>query len=157
VPGVRTDGPFPRASLRDLDGRLHPLEETWKDGGALVLIGHRNCKTTRETIPYVDRIHRRRTRGRVLLLLQDEPDTARALASDLKLDVPILLEEDPYPVAAALDLVAVPTLFELDGEGRIVKVVEAFNRAELEGFAERLGVPPPLFVPEDKAPAFKPG
>jgi hypothetical protein len=154
---VRSEGPFPRASLRDVEGRAHPLEEVWKDGETLVLIGHRNCKTTRETIPYVDRIHRRRTRGRVLLVLQDDPDTARALVADQKLDVPILLEEDPYPVAAALELVAVPTLFALDAEGRIVKVVEAFNRAELEGFALRLGVPPPLFVPEDKAPAFKPG
>ena len=157
MPGVRTEGPFPRASLRDLEGRLHPLEEAWKDGEALVLLGHRNCKTTRETIPYVDRIHRRRTRGRVLLVLQDDVDTTRALVVDQKLDVPILLEEDPYPVAAALELVAVPTLFGLDAEGRIVKVVEAFNRAELEAFADRLGVPPPLFVPEDKAPAFKPG
>jgi len=157
VSGVRASGPFPRVSLRDIEGTLRPLEEAWKDGDALILIGHRNCKTTRETLPFVDRIHRRRGRGRVLAILQDDPETARMLAAEQKLDLPIRLEEDPYPVAADLALVAVPTLFLVDGQGQIAKVVEAFNRPELEAFAERLGVPAPLFLPEDKAPAFKPG
>jgi hypothetical protein len=154
---TRASGPFPRASLRDLEGAPRALDEAWKDGEALVLVGHRSCKTTRETLPYVDRIHRRRSRGRVLAILQDDAATARALAAEQNLELPILLEEDPYPVAAELDLVAVPTLFAVDAGGGIVKVVEAFNRAELEAFAERFGVPPPLFLPEDNAPAFKPG
>jgi hypothetical protein len=36
-------------------------------------------------------------------------------------------------------------------------VSEAFRRDDLEGFAARLGVAPPFFRPEDRAPALRPG
>jgi hypothetical protein len=144
-------------ALRDTEGADRPTDEAWADGGGLILIGHRNCKTTRQTIPFVDRIHRRRSRGRVVVVLQDDADTALALRAEQKLEVPLRLEADPYPLTQALGLVAVPTLFFVDGAGTIVKTTEAFHRADLEDYAARLGVPAPLFTPEDKAPAFKPG
>jgi hypothetical protein len=156
--GVRRDGPFPRVMLPDLDDVLRPVEETWADGLALVLIGHRNCKTTRQTIPFVDRIYRRRAAGHsALVILEDDVATARTLIADQGLEVPIWLEPDPYPLAAELELVAVPTLFLIDRAGAIVKVTEAFNRADLEEYAARLGNQEPLFTPEDKAPATRPG
>ena len=134
------------------------MEEIWAAGEALVLIGHRNCKTTRQTIRFVDRIHRRRGAGHsALVVLQDDEATARALAADQDLAVPIRLEADPYPLAAALDLVVVPTLFLIRADGIIAKTTEAFHRADLEEYAARLGVVGPLFTPEDKGPATKPG
>ena len=155
---VRSTGPFPRQSLPSLADGVRPLEEAWAQGEALILMGHRNCKTTRQTIPFVDRIHRRRAAGHsALLVLQDDEETARALAADLDLEVPIRLEADPYPLAAALDLVVVPTLFLIRADGTIAKATEAFHRADLEEYAERLGVVGPLFTPEDRAPATKPG
>jgi hypothetical protein len=144
--------------LPDLDGVLRPVEEIWAEGCALLLIGHRNCKTTRQTIPFVDRIYRRRGAGHsVLVVLEDDVATVRTLIADQGLAVPIWLEPDPYPLAAALELVAVPTLFLIDRAGAIVKVTEAFNRADLEEYAKHLGNDAPLFTPEDKAPATRPG
>jgi len=152
------EGPFPRLALPDLDGVPREIEECWAAGEALVLIGHRNCKTTRQTIPYVDRIHRRRGAGHaVLVVLQDDAATARGLAQDLGLEVPLRLEADPYPLAAELRLVAVPTLFLIRQDGTIAKTTEAFHRADLEEYAARLGNGSPLFTPEDRAPAMKPG
>jgi len=90
-------------------------------------------------------------------VLQDEVETARGLVKDLGLAVPVRLEADPYPLAAALELVAVPTLFLVGPDGGIARISEGFWRADLEAFAERLGVTGPLFVPEDKAPEFRPG
>jgi hypothetical protein len=156
--GVRRDGPFPRIALPDLDGVLRPLDETWADGPALLLIGHCDCKTTRETIPFVDRIHRRRGAGHAaVVVLQDDAETAWTLAADQRLDVPIRLEADPYLLAAELGIVAVPTLFLIDQGGSILKTTEAFDRADLEEYAARLGNGAPLFTPEDQAPATKPG
>jgi peroxiredoxin len=156
--GVRRDGPFPRLALPDLDGVLHPVEEIWSDGEALLLIGHRNCKTTRQTLAFVDRIHRRRSAGHsVLVVLEDDVLTVRTLITDQGLAVPIHLEPDPYPLAKELELVAVPTLFLINRDGTIAKVTEAFNRADLEEYAARLGNKEPLFTPEDKAPATRPG
>jgi hypothetical protein len=158
APGVRREGPFPDLALTGLDGKSHPLSEAWSKGEALFLLGHRNCKTTRETIPYFDRIHRRAGEAhRVRLVLQDDAETARALVATMGLAVPVRLEPDPYPVADSLGLVTVPTLFLVDRSGTIAHVTEAFNRAELEMLAGRVGVTGPLFTADDKAPAFKPG
>ena len=144
--------------LPDLDGVPCPIGETWAEGEALILIGHRDCKTTRQAVPFVDRIHRRRGPGHAaLVVLQDDVATARALAADLRLAVPIRLEADPYPLATELGLVTVPTLFLIGRDGTIAKTTEAFHRADLEEYAVRLGAGSPLFTPDDKAPAMKPG
>lgn len=156
--GVRADGRFPGQALPDLEGAQRPLADAWKEGDALILIGHKNCKTTRQTLPYVDRIHRRRSPHRgVLAILQDAPEDALALKGKLGLELPIRLEADPYLLAQAVSLVTVPTLFLVDREGQIRAVSEGFVRADLEAFAARLGVASPLFAPEDKAPAMTPG
>ncbi|MFI5184690.1 MAG: TlpA family protein disulfide reductase [Vicinamibacteria bacterium] len=151
-------GPFPDVPLPSVGGAPRSLADLWSGGPSLVLIGHRSCKTTRETLPFVDRIHRRRTRGTVTAVLQDDAPTARELAAQLGLALPIRLEADPYPLAHALDLAVVPTLFALTEKGEISAISEGLRRADLEAFAGRLGVPGPLFGPDDaKTPAQKPG
>ena len=60
---VRDSGPYPRLALDSLKGGVRSLESVWATGDALILHGHRNCKTTRQTLPYVDRIHRRKGKG----------------------------------------------------------------------------------------------
>ena len=158
MPGVRTQGSFPALSLPDLDDAPQPLAAAWRAGDALLLIGHRNCKTTRETLPFVDRIHRRRASPHVVLaILQDDKETARELRGKLQLELPLRLEPDPYPLARELGLTTVPTLFLVDLSGAIRRVSEGFVRKDLEAFAERLGVTGPLFTAQDKAPAMKPG
>lgn len=154
---ARSGGAFPDLALADSSGRLHRLREAWRDGAALFLIGHCDCSTTREAVPVLERIHRRRTRGRVVLVLQDEAPAARALSAELDLRVPIRLELEPFPLAGALELAAVPTLLLVARDGRIGGVSEGFRRADLEAFAERLGVAGPLFLPQDRIPAFRPG
>ena len=156
--GVRAHGSFPERALPDLAGEQRALAEAWQEGDALILIGHKNCKTTRQTMPFVDRIHRRRGAGHsVVAILQDGPREARELAQSLALELPLRLEADPYPLARQLRLATVPTLFVVDREGQIRAVSEGFVRADLEAFAARLGVSSPLFTPEDRAPAMRPG
>jgi hypothetical protein len=154
---VRSSGPFPRLSLASLADGAHPLERAWAEGEALILHGHRDCKTTRQTLPFLDRIHRRKGSGTVLAVLQDDRETAFRLVREQSLDLPVLLEADPYPLAAALSLEVVPTVFLVSRGGTIEKAVQGFNRDELESLAARFGVAGPLFVPADDAPAFRPG
>jgi hypothetical protein len=148
-------GSFPEAALPDLEGRVAPLREAWAGGPALVILGHRGCRTTRQTLPYVDRMHRRG--GRVLAVLQDDAGTAGELARELDLVLPMRLEEDPYPLSAALGIATVPTLMLVEPTGAIVAASEGFARDDIEAFAGRLGLAPPVFVPEDGAPPHRPG
>jgi hypothetical protein len=150
--------PFPDVDLPGLDGPRGPISAAWAQGRALVVLGHSECGTTRLSLPFVDRIYRRRERrAGVLAVLQDDARDARALVDELGLELPVRREEDPYPLASRLGLGTVPTLFLVSPEGRIEAVSEGFRRADFEGFAARLGVPPPLFLGDDAAPALRPG
>jgi hypothetical protein len=126
--------------------------------GALVVVGHSECPTTRLMLGALDRLHRRRTRKvAVSALLQDEPGDARALAAELGLALPLVLDGDPYPVTSSLDLEGVPTTFLLGPDGAVRERLEAFSRAEVERLGALLGVEGPVFAPEEKVPAHRPG
>ncbi|HET9317457.1 MAG TPA: hypothetical protein VFQ51_17830, partial [Vicinamibacteria bacterium] len=71
---MTTPGTLPPLRLSDPAGHVRALSDAWASGPALVLVGHSGCDTTRFTLPFVDRVHRRRSRGGVELVLQDEPD-----------------------------------------------------------------------------------
>jgi hypothetical protein len=150
--------PFPDVDLPGLDGQRWRLSEAWSRGAALIVMGHSECETTRLTLPFVDRLHKRAAPGSgAVAVLQDGAAEAKALVDELALELPVRREEDPYPLAARLGLGTVPTLFLVDSQGRIEAVSEAFRRADLEAFAARLHAPPPLFLPGDDAPALRPG
>ena len=149
---------FPAVELPGLDGKRAPISEAWARGWALIAVGHSECETTRLILPFVNRIHHRRPpASTAVAVLQDAAADARALVEELALDLPVRLEEDPYPLAAQLGLGTVPTLFIVTPQGRIDAVAEAFRRADLEAFAARLHMPPPFFLPGDDAPALRPG
>jgi hypothetical protein len=151
--------PFPHLSLPDLEGAERPFVTAWAERPAIVLIGHRDCVTTRMALPFVDRIHRRRpAKATVMAILQDEADSARELRHDLELALPVLLEADPYPVAAELGLRSVPTVMLVGTDGRIVRTSEGFRRDELEMMAREIGMAGPLFTDADASvPARRPG
>jgi hypothetical protein len=149
---------FPDVDLAGLDGGRGPVSAAWARGWALIVLGHRDCGTTRLSLPFVDRIHRRRPpTATAVAVLQDGAAEARALVEELALELPVRLEEQPYPLAAKLGLGTVPTLFLVTPRGRIEAVSEGFRRADLEAFSARLQLPPPLFLPGDEAPALRPG
>ena len=149
--------PFPDIALPDLDGASRPVlgaAGSWN----LVVIGHSDCGTTRLLVPYLKRMHDRRASGSsVVLVLQDGREEARAFLADLHVDLPVRLEPEPYPLAQELHLETVPTLFLVGPAGLIERGSEGFERAAIEDLAARLGVRPPFFLPEDTAPALRPG
>jgi peroxiredoxin len=151
--------PFPPVSLPDLEGTERPFVTAWAERPAIFLIGHRDCVTTRMTLPFVDRIHRRRpANASVIAILQDESGSARELRHDLELALPVLVEADPFPVAAELGLRSVPTVFLVGTDGKIVKTSEGFRRDDLEAMAEAVGMAGPLFTEADAGvPARRPG
>ena len=141
----------------DLAGQRHALASFWAKGPALLVHGHRTCGTTRLCLPFVDRLHRRRTHGAVVAVLQDTPEVATELARELDLALPILLEPDPYPLAAELGMSAVPTLTLVGKDGKVLMKVEGFRRADFEVLADKLGVHGAFFTATDKAPPQRPG
>ena len=147
---------FPNILLPDLDGTPRPIVEA--AGSWVVAVGHSDCGTTRLALPYLKRMHERRGQGSsVVLVLQDDAASARALLVEAEADMPVRLEPDPYPLSRALGLTTVPTLFLVDPAGVVERAAEGFQRAALEEMAGRLGVSGPLFTARDSAPALRPG
>jgi len=149
---------FPALSLPDAQGLSVALAGLWAAGPALVVLGHRDCKTTREALPHVDRVFRRcGSSSSVVAVLQDDAETARALVSQQGLALPVLLDPEPYALSRALALEVVPALFLVSPGGEIEELSEGFRRADLERIAARLGVEGPLFAADEKVHSFRPG
>jgi hypothetical protein len=158
VPLAAAGSLFPPLALEDPRGQRVELSSVWSRGEALIVVGHRDCKTTRQTLPYVERIHRRAAaQGRVLVVLQDDAGAALELCRELDLTVPLVCEPEPYPLSQALGLEVVPSLLLVSPEGRVTQSCEAFRKPELDAFAARLGVPGTLFEAHDPMPSLKPG
>jgi hypothetical protein len=149
--------PFPNIALPDLDGTSRPIlgaAGSWN----LVAVGHTDCGTSRLVIPYLKRMRERRgPAADVVLILQDTPDAARALLSEIGVGLPVRLEPDPYPLSRELGLTTVPTLLLVGSTGRIERISAGFQRADIEEVAEWLGVGGPFFLEGDAAPALRPG
>jgi hypothetical protein len=67
---------LPQLELHKSDSCAVSSSAMHEGGPTLVIIGHMNCKTTRQTLPFIDRI--RKDGGRALAMLQDSPEDAAA-------------------------------------------------------------------------------
>jgi hypothetical protein len=148
--------PFPEVVLQDLEGRAAAPAAALGDRLALVVFGHKDCDTTRLTLPYVDRMHRQGAPA--FAILQDDAAGVAALQERIgALQLPIFLDQAPYAFATAVAAGVVPLLFLVGADGVIESVAEGFKRAEMEAFAARFGLGAPFFKPGEKAPALRPG
>ena len=145
---------LPVVELQKPDGSAVPSRALHEGGPTLVIIGHMNCKTSKQTLPFIDRIHK--DGGRAVAMLQDSPEDAAAGLAKLGLDLPFYCERNPYALSAAIGLVTVPTLLFIEADGTVALTSEAFRRPDIEAFAERLGAPKPV-IANDTMPGFKPG
>jgi len=145
---------LPRTDLLTSDGAATSSKAIYAGGPTLVMIGHKDCKTTRQTLPFIDRIHK--DGGRAVALLQDSPEDAAAALAKLGLTLPYFCERSPYVFSTAIGVVTVPTLLFIEADGTVALTSEAFRRPDIEAFAERLGAPKPV-IANDTMPGFKPG
>ena len=145
---------LPQAGLQRPDGSAVSSNAIHAGGPTVVIIGHLNCKTTRQTLPFIDRIHK--DGGRAVAMLQDSPEDAAAGLAKLGLDLPFFCERNPYALSTAIGVEVAPTLLFVEADGTVVLTSEAFRRPDIEAFAARLGVPKPV-IANDTMPSFKPG
>jgi hypothetical protein len=145
---------LPQNGLLKPDGSTVSSSAMHEGGPTLVIIGHLNCKTSKQTLPFIDRIHK--DGGRAVAMLQDSPEDAAAGLAKLGLTLPFFCELDPYALSTAIGLVTVPTLLFIEADGAVTLTSEAFRRPDIEAFAERLGAPKPV-IANDTMPGFKPG
>ncbi|MGC8668623.1 MAG: peroxiredoxin family protein [Chthonomonadales bacterium] len=150
-------------TLKDTAGRLYRSASARAEGPVVFAFYKRSCPTCLYTLPFLQRLHEAYAGGsaRVWGISQDTPEDTDALARELGITFPLLIDAD-LEVTEAYDLVSVPNIYLADEGSVIVRHAPAFIASELNAmariFAERTGMAyRPVVREEDHAPSLKPG
>ncbi len=155
----------PAFSLPDLTGRMRrPLEEASGKGNVLLAFVKNDCPTCRFSMPILERIRAALEYAGVKIygISQDGREEAAAFGRETGARFPILIDGGALAVSRAYGLHTVPSLFLVDGDGRVRKYLAGFHRKEYESIttelASALGGPvPEIFRAGEPVPDLRPG
>lgn len=122
-----------------------------------------DCPTCRLTLPYLNRLSQYlgSESATIIGISQDDDSATGEFATQAEIDFPIAIDRD-LMVSRQFEPTAVPTLFLLDGHGKIVRTQIAFDKSELNiittDICKAAGKEPFLLAkPFDGNPDTKPG
>src|SRR5215510_10740973 len=156
---LRPGSQAPSFSLSELDGKVRQLR---LNKPALLVFFETDCPTCQLTIPYLNRLAQAIDgKAEVVGISQDGEAATRELVEQAPIKFTVVLDRD-LSVSREYDPEAVPTLFLIDGGGKIARTSVAFDKAELNAIAadmlNSIGVEPfELAGRRDGAPESKPG
>ena len=151
-PGTRA----PEFRLDLLDGGSTSLAEILAAGPALLAFFKISCPVCQMTFPYLERIHA--SGGmRIFGISQNDAEDTREFNQEFGITFPTLLDREDHDFPASNDygISSVPTLFLVEADGKIARVMEGWQKREME----RLAAPAlaSLFGPDEYVPEWKSG
>lgn len=154
----------PDFRLDTITGERLSLREALTRGPVLLAFFKVSCPTCQFTLPYIQRLYEQLQDKGVQTwgVVQDPAREAARFAAAYGLTLPILVDDAPYKVSSAYGLTHVPSMFLVRQDGRVEIFSESFCKSELLNIQTSLAnalsaTPPPLFLPTEKVPEFKPG
>jgi peroxiredoxin len=146
----------PNFRLARLGGGAASLDGLVGDGPVLLVFFKITCPVCQLTLPFLERIHAPGTLP-VYGISQNEPEDTREFAGAFGITFPILLDEEgkDFPASNAYGISSVPTLFLVERGGVIARVIEGWDRKEIEWLGAKAGIAP--IRQEDNVPAWKAG
>ena|SRR5438270_674871 len=90
-----------------------------------------SCPTCQFTLPFLDRLHPNLA---ICAISQNDAAATREFQQRFKLTLPFLLdpEADDFPASNAFGITVVPTMFTVGPDGRIGRVIEGWDRKEMD-------------------------
>lgn len=145
----------PKFRLDLLDGGEASLADLAANGPVLLAFFKISCPVCQLTLPFLDRIHGDRLR--VYAISQNDAEDTREFNRYYRLSLPTLLdrEEEDFPVSNAFGISSVPTMFLIERDGTVSRVVEGWQKAEIETLGELAGVQ--AIGAADRVPQWKAG
>lgn len=154
----------PEFSLPGMDGKKRSLNSLLEQGPAVVAFFKVSCPVCQFTFPFLQRVYERFGGSGVSIIgvSQDDAQATKKFVSQYGVTFPMLMDESDYPASSAYGLVSVPTIFLVDTSGTVKVSSMGFVKSDLETIARELAdtrkIPlSPLFRPDEKVPANKPG
>jgi peroxiredoxin len=151
-PGVRA----PEFQLELLIGGSITLAEILAGGPALLAFFKISCPVCQMTFPFLERIYRSGVL-RIFGISQDDAADTREFNEEFGVTFPTLFDSEDYGFPASNDygISSVPTLFLVESDGKIVRVIEGWRKKEMERLANPTLAS--LFLPEEYVPEWKAG
>jgi peroxiredoxin len=146
----------PEFVLARLDGGEASVQDIIANGPALLAFFKISCPVCQMTFPYLDRIH---TPGRLPIygVSQNDEEDTRAFNAHFGVGFPMLLdrEENGFPASNAFGISSVPTMFLIERDGTVSRVIQGWVKQDIEWLANTAGVAP--FRQGDNPPQWKAG
>ena len=148
--------PAPDFRLARLDGGETSLAEIAVRGPALLVFFKISCPVCQMTLPFLGRIHATGSLPVYGISQNDTRDT-REFMQEFGVSFPMLLdsEDSGFPASNAYGISSVPTSFLVERDGSVSRVIEGWQKAEIERLGALAGVA--VFRPDDHVPAWKAG
>ena len=151
VPKLLSEGKrAPDLQFTRLEGGAVALRDLIEDGPVLLAFFKVSCPVCQYTFPFLERLHKAGTL-RIYAVSQNDEEDTREFNSRFGVTFPTLLdrEEDNFPASNAVGLASVPTLFLIERDGSVARVIEGWQKKPLQALGATF--PRGEFVPEMKA------
>ena len=139
-----------------LSGSEASLGSLIASGPILLVFFKVSCPTCQLTFPFLERLHTEGTLP-IYAVSQNDPDDTAEFRSAFGVTFPVLLDSEDlnFPVSNEYGISSVPTMFLIEPDGIISRVIEGWSKADFESLAARAGAIP--FRAGEKVPEWKAG
>ena len=132
------------------------------DKQAILVFYKYTCPTCQFALPFIQQIYDAYgDQFYFVAIAQDGPEPTKQFRKEYKITMPTLMDMAPYPVSQSYQLEAVPTIFTVGADHKILSAGEGFAKQELlnlaDQLAEKTGRPQIELFTDPNIPDFKPG
>src|SRR6185436_2898785 len=120
---LETGDPVPTLQLRRFEGELLRSDA---QGPKLLVFFETDCPTCLLTIPYLNRLAKEANES-IIGISQDSEGATRELIEQLPIEFPVVIDRD-LRISRAYDPVAVPTLFLVGDDGKVLATEIGFDK-----------------------------
>ena len=152
-PGSRAPE-FQLATVHDDEDPV-ALSSLLATGPVLLAFFKVTCPICQLAFPFLERIHA--AGFRVYGISQNDAEQTHEFNLEFGITLPTLLdtEESGFPVSNDYGISSVPTMFLVESNGTVARVIEGWNKKEIEWLGSQMGI---LVIRRgERVPEFKPG
>jgi peroxiredoxin len=150
----------PPFRLEDLEGKDHSPDQVRQGEMLLLVFYHSECPTCQLSMPFIGNLARAVSSERMKIwgVSQDGRNETIKFARAKGLEMPICVDDDPYPASQDYGLTNVPTLFLIDSARTIVDQCVGFTKTDFvriaQAVARHAGAPAPDIFAGKEVPAM---
>jgi peroxiredoxin len=108
-------------TVTTLDGETTTLKALAGDNALLVILLKTSCKSCKIGLPFASQLQQRLGDAplTIIAVSQDSPNVTRSFQRRTEVDLPFVLDPDPFPISQSYEIEATPSWFLIGTDGEI--------------------------------------